>query len=99
MQNAEKQSEYDARRDELRRAADEQMASYRIFIVALAPVPRVLERIEAAVMNILYAASGPVSAIPDRGMALSPRWRTEEPMLVQSVSLHLFYGLPSEFEA
>lgn len=80
-------------------AAEQLLASYRVFVAPLDPAPRLLEHIEAAIMNTLYSADGPVSMIPDRGMALSPRWREEQPIIVRSVSPVHFHGLPAEFEA
>ena len=38
---AEKQSEYERRRDELRAAAELQLSSYRVFVAPLGPVPAV----------------------------------------------------------
>ena len=97
--SAEKQSEYNDRSEEIRMAAEQLLASYRVFVAPLDPAPRLLERIEAAIMNTLYSADGPVSMIPDRGMALYPRWRGEQPIIVRSTSPVHFHGLPAEFEA
>lgn len=94
--SAEKQSEYDSRRNEIVLAADEQLSNFRIFVASVDPRPRVLERIEASIMNTLYSATGPVSAIPDRGMMLAPRWRSEVPILVRNVAPVLLHGLPVE---
>jgi hypothetical protein len=95
---AEKETEYDRRREELRIAADEQLANYRVFVAPLDPAPRLLERIEASIMHALYAGPAPVSDIPDRGMALAPRWQTEQPIMVRNVTGSLMHGLPKEFE-
>lgn len=97
--SVEKQDEYEHRADEIRRAAHELLANYRIFVAPVAPMHRLLERIEAAIMHTLYAATGPVSVIPDRGMALAPRWREEQPILVRNMAPVLLHGLPEEFEA
>lgn len=91
--------EYDRRREELRAAADRQLANYRVFVAPVGPVPRILQRIEAAIMDALYAAPGPASVIPDRGMALAPRRRQERPILVRNVVPVLLHGFPLEFEA
>lgn len=95
----EAQNEYQARADEIRTAAEELLQNYRVFLAPLPPNPRVLQRIEAAIMNTLYLASGPASVIPDRGMALAPRWPNETPIRVRSLSSALMHGLPCEFEA
>lgn len=96
---AEKQQEYERRSGEIRLAAAELLVDYRVFVAALGSGSLRLERIEAAIMNCLYNAGGPASAIPDRGMALTPRWPNEPPVVVRSVAPVLFYGLPAEFEA
>lgn len=94
----EKQGEYDRRREELCRVADEQLSAYRVFVASADPVPRLLERVEASIMSTLYAASDPVSAIPDRGMALAPRWPNEQPVLVRNVMAALLHALPQVLE-
>jgi len=75
------------------------LRSYRLFIAPLAAEKRVLARIEAAIMNLLYAAPEPVSTIPDRGMSLSPRWPVELPFRVRTATPVRLHGLPVEFEA
>jgi transposase len=95
----EKQNAYNDRSGEIRLAAEQLLASYRVFVAPVEPAPRLLERIEAAIMNALYNAEGPASTIPDRGMALSPRWYKEQPLIVRSIAPVLFHGLPKEFTA
>jgi hypothetical protein len=95
---AEKQSEYDRRREELRAAAELQLSNYRVFVAPLGPEPRLLERIEASIMNALYSAPAPASDIPDRGMALAPRWSSEQPITVRNATGSLLHALPEEFE-
>ena len=95
----EKQDEYNKRSEEIRWASNELLANYRVFVASVDPIHRLLERIEAAIMNTLYAAAGPASVIPDRGMALAPRWRKEQPIIIRSITPVLFHGLPAEFEA
>jgi hypothetical protein len=65
----ERQAERDQRIDELRTAARELMDNWRVFVVSVDPVPRILERLEASVMEALYSAPGYLSQIPDRGDA------------------------------
>lgn len=96
--STEKQSEYDRRREELRVAAELQLSNFRVFVAPLGSAPRLLERIEAAVMNALYCAPSPASDIPDRGMALAPRWASEQPITVRNIAGSLLHGLPSELE-
>jgi hypothetical protein len=99
QRSAEKQDEYNNRSEELRLAANELLTNYRIFVASVESGRRLLERIEAAIMNCLYSAAGPASVIPDRGMALAPRWHNEQPVIIRSIAPVLFHGLPSEFEA
>lgn len=95
----EMQAEYQARAEEIQDAVQVLLANYRIFVAPLSPAARILERIEAAIMNNLYTAEGPAATIPDRGMALAPR-RLNEPLFrVESISSVVLHGLPSEFDA
>jgi len=97
--SVEKQEEYNSHPEEIRLAANELLENYRVFVASVDPIPRLLERIEAAIMNTLYDAARPASVIPDRGMALAPRWPKEQPIIARNVAPVLFHGLPEEFEA
>ncbi len=97
--SAEKQNEYDRRRSEIGLAADEQLSNFHIFVASTDPRPRILERIEASIISALYAATGPISVIPDRGMMLAPRWRSEAPILVRNAAPVLLHGLPAVLDA
>jgi hypothetical protein len=97
--SVEMQYEYEAHAEEISTAVKDLLTSYRIFVAPLSPAARILERIEAAIMNNLYTADGPASAVPDRGMALAPRRRDESLIRVQSISSVVLHGLPSEFDA
>lgn len=94
----EDQIEYENRFNEIHTAANDLLSNYRVFVAPIDPIPRLLERIEAAIMNSLYASTGPISTIPDRGMALAPRWPEEQPILVRTMAPVLLHGLPEEFE-
>jgi predicted DNA-binding transcriptional regulator len=89
-------AEFNARKAELLAAVHEQLSTYRIFVAPTMPDQRILNRIEAAIMKNLYAVSGPVSEIPDRGMQLSSRWRREQKILVRNHSALLIHSLPAE---
>jgi hypothetical protein len=101
----DKVREYMDRREELLRAANEQMSSYRIFVAGFDRISRdgadrkslerLLARIEAATMDALYAGGGPVSSVPDRGMKLASRWANETPICIRNVSPAQLHGLPS----
>jgi hypothetical protein len=99
QRSPEKKEEYNDRSEELRLAATELLTNYRIFVASVESGPRLLERIEAAIMNCLYNAEGPASVVPDRGMALNPRWSDEQPVIIRSIAPALFHGLPDEFDA
>lgn len=95
----EMQCEYEQRFEEIQMALQQLLSNYRIFVASVAPVPRTLARLEAAIMNALYAATGAAGEVPDRGMALAPRWPNEPPIRVRSISPVLMHGLPTEFDA
>lgn len=95
----EMEQDYLHRAPEISAARGDLLSAYRVFVAPLAPEPRVLERIEAAIMGALYAAGGAAAVIPDRGMALSPRRPDEPALLVRSTSAVVMHGLPNELEA
>ncbi|CCE25323.1 conserved protein of unknown function [Methylotuvimicrobium alcaliphilum 20Z] len=96
---AAKKLEFDNRSEEISIATNELLSNYRVFVAPITPNPRLLERIEAAIMNTLYSTTGPTSTIPDRGMALAPRWPEEDPIRIRNSSPVLLHGLLEEFEA
>ena len=94
----EKRQEFAERAEEIRSSANDQMSQCRVFIAALGKEPRFLERVEAAVMEALYRQPEPISAIPDRGMQLSPRWPNEDPIVIENIMTSILHGLPYEME-
>lgn len=94
----EKRTAFEQRVDEIQAAARKQLASCRIFVAPIGAVPRVLERLEAAIMAMLYAQEDPFSSLPDRGMQLSPRWPSEEPIVVASSTPCKIHCLPARLE-
>lgn len=44
-------------------------------------------------MNTLYTSTEPISAIPDRGMMLAPRWRNERPIITRNIISVKLHGL------
>ncbi|MEW6125565.1 MAG: hypothetical protein AB1757_00765 [Acidobacteriota bacterium] len=90
---------FHSRYQELELPIESLLSAFRIFLAPLNTERRSLARIEAAIMNLLYSAEEPISTIPDKGMALAPRWIEEKPFLVNSTSTVLLYGLPELFEA
>jgi hypothetical protein len=89
---------YSERSGEIAKALEELLSSYRVFVAPLALDRRVLQRIEAAIMAALYAAESPASLLPDRGMALAPRWPGEHVIRVKNIYPALIHGLPDELE-
>jgi hypothetical protein len=88
-----------SRYQELEPAIESLLSTFRIFLAPLNTERRTLARIEAAIMNILYSGVEPVSTIPDKGMALAPRWVEEKPFLVNNALPVCLHGLPNIFEA
>jgi hypothetical protein len=86
--------DYETRGEEIKAATDRWLRGYRVFVAPLATTRRMLMRIEAAIMGSLYAAAPPACDMPDRGMSLSARWPSEEPVLVTNERIVPLLGLP-----
>jgi hypothetical protein len=74
----EKRTEYENRKLIIVDAARKQLAGFRIFVANVGTQPRLLERLEASIMNRLYQEPSPICDVPDKGMMLAPRWESEE---------------------
>ena len=94
----EKRKDYEECKGNLVAAARRQLAAFRVFVTDVGTAPRLLERLEAAIMNALYGESPPYCEIPDRGMMLAPRWESEEPITARFRSEVTLFGLPPEIE-
>jgi hypothetical protein len=94
----EKHTEYKERQLEIQSAVRKQLAGFRIFGADIGTKPRILERLEAAIMESLYEQPMPLCDIPDRGMKLSPRWKSEIPIIVKNRCSVALYGLPACLE-
>lgn len=94
----ERKAEFEERRDEIREAAQDQVARFRVFVGPVATNRRLLARLEAGIMDSLYAAPAPFSSVPDKGMSLSRRWRSEPPIQVHNVNIEMLHVLPSTLE-
>ena len=93
-----KRAAFQKRKSEILRAVRNQLSGFRIFVANITARQRILERVESAIMNTLYSLPAPLCDIPDKGMLLMPRWKSEKPMLtINHFSAHL-YGLPKELE-
>jgi hypothetical protein len=77
----EKRTEFEKRKPMIVDAAKRQLEGFRIFVSDIGNQPRILERLEASIMNWLYQQPSPFCDIPDKGMMLAPRWETE-PVIV-----------------
>jgi hypothetical protein len=91
-------AEFAARRDELVCAAHRQLAAFRVFVAALPAEARLPNRVEAGIMNALYSAQPPFCDIPDRGMHLSRRRASEQPVRVHHRCSHTLHALPASME-
>ena len=96
--NPEKREDFEKRKQEILDAVDKQLAGFRIFIADVGTEPRILERLEAAIMNRLYSQPPPLCDIPDKGMMLAPLRDSEKPIVVEIVCELTLHGLPNELE-
>jgi len=94
----EHRDEFEFRKKEIIEGVHKELTGFPIFIAELENQPRIHERLEAAIMNQLYQMAPPICLIPDRGMQLSPRWASEEPIFVKNNRLVVLYGLPDDLE-
>ena len=94
----ERIEEFARRREELVGAARRQLCAFRIFVAELPAVDRLPNRVEAAVMDALYSAPAPFSALPDRGMYLSRRNRTQKPVIARHRCASTLHALPESME-
>jgi hypothetical protein len=79
-------------------AVRKELAAFRIFIAEVGTDRRLLERLEAAIMNTLYQGLPPLSTIPDQGMFLAPRRSSESPIIVKNLCSVRLHGLPTLLE-
>lgn len=91
----EKRADFENRQSEIVTYARNQMLATCIFIVEMGVLPRLLERMEAAIANHFYTQQ---DILFDRGMLLMPRWETEEPVIAELQTACRLYGLPDVIE-
>jgi hypothetical protein len=94
----EHRAEFEERKPQIVDAVRKQLEGFRIFVSDPGTEQRILERLEAAIMNNLYQQSPPICDIPDRGMQLAPRWKSERAIVVKNKCTSLLYGLPPSIE-
>ena len=90
--------EFDERKLEILDAVQKQLEGFRIFVADVGEEPRILERLEASIMENLYRQPSPFCDIPDKGMFLSQRWDSEDPVFIESNCIVNIHGLPSRLE-
>lgn len=93
-----KRAEFEERKTLILDAVQKQLSGFRIFVTDIGTEARILERLEAAVMNHLYQQPSPLCDIPDKGMMLAPRWNVEFPVIIKNKCCSLLYGLPDHLE-
>ena len=90
--------EFEDRKTAIIDAAKRQLTGFKIYVTDLGNEERLLERLEAAIMNNLYRQIAPINEIPDKGMQLSGRLDSEAPIIIKSKCLSTIYGLPDLLE-
>ena len=90
--------EFDKKRSTILEAVEKQLSGFRIHIAGLGNEPRILERIEASIMNNLYVQLPPISEMPDKGMQLAGRWDSESRIIIKNNSGSILHGLPEYLE-
>jgi hypothetical protein len=96
--NPDKRVEFKKRKKEIIKAVQKQLTGFRIFIADIGTKPRILERLEASIMNNLYEQPAPICDIPDKGMMLMPRWDSETPIVVKNICDYKIFGLPTNLK-
>jgi len=94
----EHRDEFEAKKAMILKAVETQLSGFRIFLAEIEIKPRLLERLEATIMNTLGQQPSPICDIPDKGMMLSPRWDNEQPLVIRNLSRVRLHGLPSRLE-
>jgi|ERR1035441_1642971 hypothetical protein len=94
----EKLAEYKKRQLQIQEAVRKQLGGFRIFTANIGTKPRILERLEAAIMENLYKQPMPLCDIPDRGMMLAPRRNSEIPIIINNQCSVMLHGLPACLE-
>jgi hypothetical protein len=91
-------AEFEERKLIILDAVHRQLAGFRIFVTDIGIEPRMLERLEASIMNNLYQQPPPICDIPDRGMQLAPRLDSENPIVVNNNCSATIHGLTAILE-
>lgn len=90
--------EFEERKSIILNAVRRQLLGFRVFVSDMKAEPRLLARIEAAIMNHLSKQPTPLCDIPDKGMMLAPRRADEKPLVMKNLSKVKLHGLPAYLE-
>lgn len=93
----EKRAKFKKRKLKILEAVRKQLEGFRIFVADLGAEERILERIEASIMNTLYQHPR-FCKIPDQGMWLARCRSSEKPISVANKCPVKLHGLPACFE-
>jgi hypothetical protein len=91
-------AEFKRRQRAIQAAACKQLADFRIFAASISPRKRILERLEAAIMDCLYKQPKPFCELPDKGMRLMPRRKSEKPIIIKNRCSSDLFWLPGCLE-
>ena len=94
----EKRRIFQKRNNQICAAVRKQLTGFRIFVADITVRGRILERVEAAILNTLYAAGPPFCNIPDEGMLRLPRQASEIPIVARNLCSEKLHGLPSKLQ-
>lgn len=93
--------EFEERKSIIIAAVQKQLAGFRVFVTATIDMlkeERILERLEASIMDSLYQQPPPFCDIPDKGMMLAPRLKSEKPIIVKNKCAVKLHGIPIRLE-
>ena len=94
----EKRRNFQNRKEAILDAARKQLIGFRLFTAEVPERPRLLERLEASIMDHLYRQPAPLCDVPDKGMMLAPRWDSEKPVTIRNRCAVKLHGLPDAQE-
>jgi hypothetical protein len=78
---------------------DELTSTYRFFLAPLDAPSRVRQRIESALVLLLYAGEPQIADFQEVGMRVRPRWVNEEELVCRVETSAPLLGVPAEFRA
>ncbi|MGH9762055.1 MAG: hypothetical protein ACREDR_06945 [Blastocatellia bacterium] len=93
-----RRSEFFARKAEITFAVHLQLAAFRVLVTEVENAPRILERLEARIMKLLYDQPAPYCNLPDQGMRLAPTRKDEASIVVENTYPAPLLGCPRVYE-